>query len=78
MLKSIELQGVAMQAQSETALVVTALEAAAGVVPCDYENLESHVAAAVSILKANVERLGELADALVDDFLSEDDEEGVA
>ena len=76
-MRSIELQGIASQVLNETTLVTTALEEAAGVVPCDYENLETHVMAATSILKTNLARLEELADALGNDFPLERDAEGV-
>ena len=78
MLRSIELQGVASQVRNETALVVTALREAVGVVPCDYENLETHALAAIGILETNLARLGELEDALGNDFPMECDAEGAA
>ena len=78
MLRSIELQGIASQVSNETTLVITALEEAAGVVPCDYENLETHALAAISILKTNLARLEELEDALGNDFPLERDAEGAA
>ena len=76
MLRSIELQGIATQVRNETTLTVSALKEAADVVPSDYANLETHALAAIGILETNLARLGELEDALGNDFPLERGAEG--
>ena len=78
MLRSIELQATATTARQEIALVISALYEAVNIAPSDYDNLETHVYGAVSILEKNVGRLIELERALGNDFPLERDAEGVA
>lgn len=77
MLRSIELQSIATQVRQELALAITGLEESLYVVPCDYENLETHAFGAVSVMKTNIERMKGLENAL-GEFPSPDDTEGVA
>ena len=77
MLRSIGLQTIATTTRQEIALVITALYEAVNVTPNDYENLETHVYAAISILESNSERLIKIERALGECHCS-DDAEGVA
>lgn len=64
MLNSIDLQSMTTQARQEIALIVTGLEEAANIEPSDYDNLETHVFAALGILKTNIGRLEAIESAL--------------